>query len=112
MGKGEDRTKILLDADVIRNFISGGKLDVLAKIFPGRFCIIDRVKNELCRSKSLKGIVENFIQTEKIEEIGFPDSDYDIFLEYSKLISEGLGDGESACLTFANTERHIYRAVT
>lgn len=103
MSKEEDKTKILLDADVIINFINGNKLSLLAKIFPNRFCIIDRVKIELSKRNSAKIIVDNFIQTEKIEEISFPDTDYEILREYSILVSTeyGLGDGESACLAYA-----------
>src|SRR5665647_2041324 len=43
----------------------------------------------------------DFIKTENIQEIGFPDSDMDIVFEYGRLIRDGLGDGESACLAFA-----------
>lgn len=105
MNNPPDKTKILLDSDVIRNFERGNKLNILAKIFPNRFCIIDRVKNELFRSKWLKNTVEQFISKENIEEIKFPSDNYDILLEYSKLLSDGLGDGESACLSFARYEK-------
>lgn len=101
MNNPDDKTKILLDADVIRNFLSGEKLNILCKIFPRRFCIIDRVREELFRSKNLKGKIEKFILEEQIEIIKFPDDDMDIVFEYAKLLSYGLGDGESACLSFA-----------
>jgi heterodisulfide reductase subunit A-like polyferredoxin len=108
MGKEFEEPKILLDADVIRNFISGGAINKLAKIFPNRLCILDIVKNELLRSKSLVQPVNDFITNSKIEEIIFPDDNYEILFEYSKLQSEKygrLGDGESACLAVARFEK-------
>jgi predicted nucleic acid-binding protein len=105
MESKEKEPKILLDSDVIRNFISGNKINILHKIFPKRFCILDRVKKELLRSKSLIKPVTDFIRNGKIEEIIFPEENRDILYEYSKLMSDGLGDGESACLAVARFDR-------
>ena len=52
---------ILLDSDVIRHFINGGKIHQLSSINPKRFLMLDKVKNELCRSKSLETTVNNFL---------------------------------------------------
>lgn len=97
----EDKTKILLDADVVINFINGEKLDLLVKIYPNRFCLLDRVKAELYKRRETKEEVEKILKTKEIEEIKFPDDDMEILFEYGSLISERLGDGESACLAFA-----------
>ncbi len=105
MESREKEPKILLDSDVIRNFISGNKINILHKIFPKRFCILDRVKNELLRSKSLVIPVTDFINNSKIEEIIFPEKNRDILYEYSELLYSGLGDGESACLAVARFYR-------
>jgi predicted nucleic acid-binding protein len=104
MSKDSDETKILLDADVIRNFIDGEKLDLLPKIFPNSFCIIDRVKNELCKSAKLKPVIETFIKRHKINQIKFPEHNYEFLHEYAILTStkhNPKGDGESACLAYA-----------
>jgi len=47
---GLSKYKILLDSDVVRHFINGNQLLMLTRIFPNRFVMPDKVKNELCRS--------------------------------------------------------------
>ena len=105
MDRAGEEPKVLLDSDVIRNFISGKKIDVLARIFPNRLCIVDIVKKELIRSKKLETIVAEFIKKNRIEEIPFPENDYDILFEYAKLVSDKLGEGESACLAIARYKK-------
>lgn len=90
---------ILLDSDVIRHFIKGDSLSILPKIFPGRFVILDIVKNELCRSPHLITVVTSFITIFKIPEIPFP-SDKNVLKEYGAL-KKLMDDGESACLAYA-----------
>lgn len=101
----EDKTKILLDADVVINFIKGDKPDLIAKIYPGRFCLLDRVKAELYKRKETKEEVEKILKTKAIEEIKFPEEDMDILFEYGSLKREGLGDGESACMAIARYKK-------
>ena len=99
MSKSNNEPLILLDSDVIRHFISGGKLEKLASIYPGRFAILDKVKKEICRSNNLKAIVEEFIATSAISQIVFP-TDHTIIMEYAYLCRE-FGEGESACMAVA-----------
>ncbi len=101
MSAEEDKTKILLDADVVINFIKGEKLDLLVKIYPNRFCLLDRVKTELYKRRETKEAVEILLETKSIEDVTFPEDDMDILFEYGRLKSDRLGDGESACLAFA-----------
>ena len=98
--KGEP--KILIDSDVIRHFIDGGKILEMHKIFPRRLVIIDVVKEELCRSKKIKPIVLNFISFCKIEEVDLDDN-YEALMEYAKLIKT-VGEGEAACMALAKVE--------
>lgn len=90
---------ILLDSDVLRHFLSGEQLFLLPKIFPRRLVILDKVKNEICRSTSLKGPIENFLKATNIPIEDFP-KDSTIIKEYARLKRE-FGEGESACMAVA-----------
>ncbi len=96
---------ILLDSDVIRHFIYGGKLDKLASIFPGKFMILDKVRQEICRSASLKPVVEGFIASQHIPVMSFP-KDQAIIMEYAYLCRE-FGVGESACMAVARHQKQF-----
>lgn len=105
MNKNNSDALILLDSDVIRHFIHGGMLDKLAGIFPERFVILDKVKNELCRSAKIKPFVEAFIRDYNIAEMTFP-TDMTIIMEYAYL-SRNFGEGESACMAVAKHLHHF-----
>lgn len=100
MGKKDvNEPKILLDCDVIIHFTKAGLQLQLSKIFPDRFVILDKVKEELnTRKKSLVAL-DNFIEYSKIPVIPFP-NDPAIVLEYSRL-KQSMGNGEAACLAMA-----------
>lgn len=53
MKSNADETKILIDADVIRHFIAGGKLQDIVKVFPDRIVLVDAVRDELFRSRKI-----------------------------------------------------------
>lgn len=91
--------QILLDADVIRHFLSGKQLSKLVSVFPNRFVILDKVKNELCRSKRLIQDVTDFINDNNIPVIVLP-KNLDIIREYS-ILKKSFGEGESACMAVA-----------
>ena len=99
MAKKSDDPKILLDCDVIIHFIKAGKQLLLAKIFPERFVILDRVKAELDKHKSSQTSISNFIEWSKIPVIPMPNS-IEIIKEYI-LLKKTLGDGEAACMAVA-----------
>lgn len=99
MSKNNVLPSILLDSDVIRHFIAGGRLLQLTSIFPGRFVMLEKVKSELCRSKSLELQVNNLLTFTKIPVIPFP-TDINVIREYAQLIKK-FGEGESACMAVA-----------
>jgi predicted nucleic acid-binding protein len=94
---------ILLDADVVRHFIKGGKIHQLSSIYPKRFVILDKVKNELCRSKSLETTVNNFLAMTKVPVLQFPNQ-IEIIKEYA-LLTKQFGEGESACMAVAKHQK-------
>jgi predicted nucleic acid-binding protein len=94
-----DERKILLDSDVIRNFIRGERPDLLPKIFPNRLVVLEQVHNEICRDIRIRKYLEIPIDEGLIEYLDFP-YELDILIEYEKL-KEIMDDGESACLAYA-----------
>lgn len=107
MGKKDvNGPRILLDCDVIIHFTRAGFQLQLPKIFPNRFVILQKVKDELDKRKNSLVALENFIEYSKIPVIPFP-QDSGTVLEYSRL-KQSMGDGEAACLAVAkNTKDYI-----
>ena len=95
----KNEPSILLDSDVVRHFLNGGRIHQLSSIFPGRFVMLDKVRDELCRSKGLVTPVANFLSMFKIPVIPFP-SVVDIMREFA-VLKKKFGDGESACMAVA-----------
>lgn len=102
MNQPDPGKKILLDCDVIIHFLKGEQILVLPKIFPGQFVILDIVKNELTKYRSLASTFENFLNFSKIEVVSFT-GNMDILREYARL-KTNRGEGESACLAVARFE--------
>lgn len=103
MSKQLSEPLILLDADVVRHFINGSRIFELQKIYPKRFVMLEKVKDELCRSKSLETIVNNFISMTSLPLIPFP-KDLNIVKEYA-VLKKSFGDGESACMAVAKFQK-------
>ncbi|MFB6454956.1 hypothetical protein ACE38W_06765 [Chitinophaga sp. Hz27] len=103
MTKQKDEPKILLDADVVIHFIIAGFQLKLTSIFPGRFVILDKVKQELTKRKTEALGVENFLNWCKIPVVIMP-GDVEILKEYATL-KKSRGDGESACMAVARYKR-------
>lgn len=74
---------ILLDADVISHFISGGQFALLPSIFKNKKVLLDIVANELKASKKFKTYIANTIATGFIKEINFQ-GNKQITMEYAK----------------------------
>lgn len=104
MSKQSSEPLILLDSDVVRHFINGNRTLELKRVFPGRFVMLDKVKEELCRSKSIEPYVVNLINA-GIPLIPFP-NERDIIKEYA-ILKRVFGDGESACMAVAKFKRHF-----
>lgn len=97
---------ILLDADVVVHFYKGGNLLLLKQIFPGRLKILDRVFYELNGLPATRDIAKNLINFQIAEEIRFP-NDVTVISEYARLLKQGLGKGESACLAYLRYHNNI-----
>jgi hypothetical protein len=96
---------ILLDADVISHFISGGQFGLLPVIFKNKKVLLDIVANELRASKKFKPYIENVITSGFIKEINFQ-GDKQVSFEYAQLIKT-FGKGESACMAYCKFNKDI-----
>jgi hypothetical protein len=99
---------ILIDADVVSHFISGGLILKLPIIFSASIKILDKVYSELSNFKSKKKHVDNLVNYKLIEVIPFPEDNAVIKKEYhhiKKLLFKG--DGEAACLAFVRHTNDI-----
>lgn len=96
---------ILLDSDVVRHFINGGKIHQLSSIYPKRFVMLDKVKTELCKSKSIETTVNNFLSMTKVPVMDFP-KQIEIIKEYAALTKQ-FGEGESACMAVAKHQKQF-----
>lgn len=103
MSKQLSEPLILLDADVVRHFINGSRIFDLQKIYPKRFVMLEKVKDELCRSKSLETVINNFISMTSLPLMPFP-KELNIIKEYA-LLKKSFGDGESACMAVAKFQK-------
>lgn len=99
---------ILIDADVVSHFITGGEIHNLMHIFPIPIKILDKVYAELERFKKRKTEVENLVTQKILEIIPFPEEDEEIKKEYFNIKKlQFKGDGESACMAVAKFQKHI-----
>ena len=99
---------ILIDADVISHFVTGGLITLLPKIFPYPIKILDKVYSEISRMPGRKSDVDNLLNFKLMELIPFPEEDLIIKKEYlhiKKLMFKG--DGEAACLAVVRYSDHI-----
>jgi len=96
---------ILLDADVISHFISGGQFALLPSIFKNKKVLLDIVATELRASKKFKTYINNVIGTGFIKEINFQ-GNKQVGMEYAKLIKT-FGKGESACMAYCKFNNDI-----
>ena len=99
---------ILIDADVVSHFITGGQLFILNKIYPNRLVLLDKVYNELKRHSSRAQEVQNLINFRIVELRPFPAHDATINKEYlhiKKMMFKG--EGESACLAYVRHTKDI-----
>jgi predicted nucleic acid-binding protein len=98
--------KFLLDADVIRHFIKGNKLEILCALYKDKLYVPDIVENEICRSPHLQPHFNKLIQL-GVKRITFPEDEKEITTEYAWLKSkEFKGDGESACMAMARYKNY------
>lgn len=73
---------ILIDADVVSHFITGGQILILHKIFPNKILILDKVYDELLKFNSRKSEVENLLNFSIVTKIPFPSTNQAVLKEY------------------------------
>ncbi|MHC5354806.1 hypothetical protein ACYSNX_11665 [Myroides sp. LJL115] len=99
---------ILIDADVISHFITGGQILMLHKIFQNKILILDKVYDELLKYNSKKSEVKNLVNFGIVTIIPFPSTNQVVLKEYlhiKKVMFKG--DGESACLAYVRNTKDI-----
>jgi hypothetical protein len=102
------KTKIVLDADVIIHFEKGECLTRLFDIFPEyQYLILDVVYDELSKSPLTKRMIDNLTKflPHKLQLIPFKPQGA-MLKEYALLISR-LGRGESACMIYCNANKDV-----
>ena len=104
-----NKTKIVLDADVIIHFAKGGRLSLLPRILPEfQYLVLDVVKREI--PQLLLFELERIIKQDKtIQEETFGSSPGEI-KEYARLIDKkgpALGKGESSCLVYCRYHNDV-----
>ena len=100
---------ILIDADVISHFISGGKINLLPKIFPeNKIFLIDKVYDEITRFHKKKPVINVMIRKGFLTILPFPEDQPEILKEYANIKKRLFkGDGESACMAVALYKNNI-----
>jgi len=99
---------ILIDADVVSHFITGGEILSLGKIFKTPIFMLDKVYAEIVRFPKKQALVENLVNYGIIKLMDFPENDQEVKKEYSHIKKVMLrGDGESACMAVAKFSKHI-----
>lgn len=103
------KTKIVLDADVINHFVKGGILNLLPKIFPEyQFVVLDIVKKEL-PIMILSTLETQIRQTGDIHEevFGLSGGEVKEFLRLTASNGLHYGRGESACMVYCRYHNDV-----
>ncbi|ADR23134.1 hypothetical protein MATR_30170 [Marivirga tractuosa] len=99
---------ILIDADVVSHFITGGAITLLPTIFKNKIKILDKVYDELSKFRNKKAEVDNLLRFKLIEKIDFPEENHEIRKEYMHIKKVMFkGDGEAACLAVVRKTKDI-----
>ena len=96
-----NKTKIVLDSDVVIHFMKGDCFTILFDIFPEyQYLILDVVYAELTRNPQTKTFIDNIskFMTSKIQIIEFKPNG-SMMKEYALLLKT-LGKGESVCMIY------------
>lgn len=101
------KTKIVLDADVIIHFIEANRFSLLPDIFPEyEYVILDVVYNEVSKNPKTRTFLDNFLHHfPKLKQEKF-DPKGESLKEYF-LLQRTLGRGESACMVYCRDNRDV-----
>ena len=103
-----NKTKIVLDSDVVIHFMKGECFSVLFDVFPEyQFLILDVVYSELSKNSQTKTFVDNIARfmSSKIQMIQFKPTGASM-KEYAMLLRT-LGKGESACMIYCYENQDV-----
>lgn len=104
----KSKQKILIDADIISHFLTGGHIYSLPKIFPLPLCILDIVYEELQNYRARRVEVQNLLTHKVMTLIPFPQENLEVRKEYLFLKNKQFrGAGESACMAVARFSKDI-----
>lgn len=96
-----NKTKIVLDSDVVIHFIKGERFTLLFNIFPEyQYLILDTVYWELSKCRQTKTFIDNVLQfmNPQFQQVEFSPNGV-MMKEYASLVRT-LGRGESACMVY------------
>ena len=102
------KTKIVLDADVIIHFIKANQFSLLLDIFPEyEYLILNVVYDEVTKHRPTKIQLDNTLQFfgKRISSVKFSPKG-DSMMEYAKLLRT-LGKGESACMVYCRDNHDV-----
>lgn len=103
-----NKTKIVLDADVIIHFIKAGQFSLLLRIFPEyQYLLLDVVYDEVTKNRETKTQIDNTLQyfSGRIQNERFIPKGESI-REYARLL-QTLGRGESACMVYCRDNHDV-----
>lgn len=102
---------ILVDADVVSHFITGGESASLTAVFPeNQLYILDKVHAELQKwpNNAVRTTISQLFGKKGIRLMEFPEENEEIRREYAFIKSVLFkGDGESACMAVARYSTKI-----
>lgn len=103
-----NKTKIILDADVIIHFVKAGRLSLLLNIFPEyQYLLLDVVYDEVTKHKETKIQIDNtlrFFDTRIRKEKFSPKGES--IKEFARLL-QTFGRGESACMVYCRDNHDV-----
>jgi len=104
----ENKTKIVLDSDVVIHFMKGDCFTLLFDIFPeDQYLILDVVYDELAKNGQTRTFIDNLVafMPDKLQKIQFQPTGV-MRCEYAQLLRT-LGRGESACMIYCYDNKDV-----
>jgi len=104
----ENKTKIVLDSDVVIHFMKGDCFTLLFNIFPEyQYLILDVVYEELAKNAQTRTFIDNIVvfMPDKLKKIQFQPTGKMMY-EYAQLLRT-LGRGESACMIYCYDNKDV-----
>jgi hypothetical protein len=103
-----NKVLILLDADVVIHFFKAERLTLLTELYHERLTMLDIVKDELLRNRTIQSFVDNLFWLKMVKELAFPTSNKEVMTEFITLSKNPkMGKGESACMAVSRFYHHI-----